>query len=122
MFLDITGEKYGRWTVVSFYGLKHTLWRDANGIRHESMKAMFNCRCECGTLRIVASNSLRKTNERQRSRSCGCYRNEQSRKRGKETMAKYWQRKRQEATGAQNARAVKEQRNVSNSKATEEDR
>jgi hypothetical protein len=94
-FVDISGEKYGRWNILSLWGFKHTLWRDANGVRHESMKAFFNARCECGTERVVSSNSLRKANERQRSRSCGCYRDEQSSKRGKETMLKYWQRKRE---------------------------
>ena len=51
-FIDLTGHKYGRLTVLSRAG-KEYAW---------------NCICECGTQRKVFSSSLRTG----RSKSCGC--------------------------------------------------
>ena len=50
-----TGKKYGRWEVLSYGGPGKWL-----------------CKCECGTERAVARNSLRKG----ASTSCGCWRRE----------------------------------------------
>lgn len=57
--IDLTGQRFGRLTVVSFYGRikSQTKWI---------------CRCECGNETLVSSESLRKGD----SRSCGCYRAE----------------------------------------------
>lgn len=54
---DMTGRTYGRWTVVSF---SHT----------KKPHDYYNCRCECGTERVVQAPSLRSGT----SVSCGCYR------------------------------------------------
>lgn len=56
-FIDIKGDKYNRWTV-----LAKTKNRDAGG------SVMWECRCDCGTIREVSANSLRDGS----SRSCGC--------------------------------------------------
>lgn len=55
--LDITGERYGRWTVLEFVcdNPKHSYWL---------------CCCDCGTEAVVVMNSLRKG----ASQSCGCLR------------------------------------------------
>lgn len=58
---DITGQKFGRWTVLAF-----------TEIRKE--KSFFLCRCECGTEKQVSGNSL-KTGA---SKSCGCLHAEQA--------------------------------------------
>lgn len=54
-FQDLTGQKYGRLTVVSLYGSdrKKTLW---------------NCRCECGRESVVDAANLKSGN----TKSCGC--------------------------------------------------
>lgn len=52
----VNGVKYGRWTVL---GDSH---------RNSCGQMMWNCRCECGTERVVNSSNV-KTG---RSKSCGC--------------------------------------------------
>lgn len=54
-FVDLTGEKFNRLTVISFYGRikKHKYW---------------NCECECGTLTRVEGGGLKSGN----TKSCGC--------------------------------------------------
>jgi hypothetical protein len=56
---DLTGKKFGRWTVLSFHSFKnkHTLW---------------NCECECGNTKIIEGSSLKRGG----SLSCGCLRSE----------------------------------------------
>lgn len=54
-FIDIKGEKYNRWTVLSLD-------------RIENKKAYWLCQCECGTKKVVSSSSLRCGT----SKSCGC--------------------------------------------------
>ncbi len=53
---DLTGNRYGKWTVIEFAG------------RTKNRDALWLCRCDCGTERIVVWNNLRDgvTN------SCGC--------------------------------------------------
>ena len=62
-FIDRTGQKFGRWTVIS---------RAPN----KGKKVMWNCKCDCGTEKIVCGSSLQEG----RSTSCGCYHNELSSK------------------------------------------
>lgn len=52
---DITGQKFGLWTVIGFAEVKdgHSFWR---------------CRCDCGNEAIVRGSSLKQG----RSKSCGC--------------------------------------------------
>lgn len=47
--IDLTGKRFGRWTVVSESDL-----RDCNG------NIMWNCKCDCGREKAVSGNSLRK--------------------------------------------------------------
>ncbi len=54
-FIDIKGEKYNRWTVLSLSKI-------------ENKKAYWLCQCDCGTKRVVSSSSLRAGT----SKSCGC--------------------------------------------------
>ena len=58
-FIDLTGHKYGRVTVVSYFG-------------HKNGKTAWNCLCECGNTFVTNGNSLRTG----RTSSCGCYKNE----------------------------------------------
>jgi hypothetical protein len=60
---DLTGHRYGRWTVLAYTG-EHTK-------RHN---AKWLCRCDCGTERIVSNKSLR-SGER---KSCGCLQRERA--------------------------------------------
>lgn len=53
---DITGQKFGRLTVVKRAGTKDN-------------RAMWLCRCECGNELIVEGHKLRSGN----TKSCGCY-------------------------------------------------
>lgn len=53
---DLTGQVFGRWTVLKSYG-------KSKGDGH-----LFWCRCECGIEKAVGSHSLKSG----RSKSCGC--------------------------------------------------
>lgn len=57
MKIDLTGQKFGRWTVIKEHpkrgNTRHILWV---------------CICECGVRKPVTANSLRQG----RSKSCGC--------------------------------------------------
>lgn len=57
--IDLTGKKFGRWTVVRF-------------VENRKAKLMWQCRCDCGTERLVHGGNLRKG----LTISCGCHRNE----------------------------------------------
>ncbi len=57
---DLTGRVFGRWTAVALAG------KVKNG------RAAYECRCECGTVRVVAASHLRDGS----SSSCGCRRSE----------------------------------------------
>lgn len=59
--IDITGERYGRLTVLSFTGTK-----DKNG------RYLWKCKCDCGNEIIVNRNVLRNKGVQ----SCGCLREE----------------------------------------------
>jgi hypothetical protein len=61
VFNDLSGSRFGRWTVISSEG------RTANG-----KESLWKCRCDCGTLRVVCYKSLVK----KLSQSCGCLKRE----------------------------------------------
>lgn len=60
---DLTGKVFGRWTVLDYAGL------------NKQGSAMWNCRCDCGTLRAVLCGSLSCA----RSTNCGCLRGDLNR-------------------------------------------
>ena len=53
-YKDLTGKKFGLWTVLSFYGKKNR-------------RSAWLCKCECGTIRAVISPNTVEENG-----SCGC--------------------------------------------------
>lgn len=59
--LDLAGQRFGKWLVLSFAGTKQY----ASG----STKSAWNCVCDCGTTASVLGSSLVKPNG---SKSCGC--------------------------------------------------
>lgn len=60
-FQDITGNKYGRLTVLNIYGRN-------NG------KILWECECDCGNIVIVSGNNLKNGH----TQSCGCYRRDRT--------------------------------------------
>lgn len=63
--IDLTGNKYGRLTVVGF---SHFEWYGK--AKHKT--AFWECICECGNKKIANAGLLRNGS----TRSCGCYRRE----------------------------------------------
>lgn len=63
-FQDLTGQRFGRLTVVELHGSgeNNTVWK---------------CKCDCGNGCFVTTHNLRNGN----TKSCGCFRKESSRKR-----------------------------------------
>jgi hypothetical protein len=61
-FVDLTGQRYGRLTVVS---------RAPNG---SAGQARWHCRCDCGETAVVWGSSLRSGN----TQSCGCLQRERA--------------------------------------------
>jgi hypothetical protein len=57
-FIDLTGRKFGRWTVIERAGTRRTM----------TTKVIWLCRCECGAQLTVSASSL----TRGTSKSCGC--------------------------------------------------
>ena len=47
IFIDLTGQRFNRWTVVSFAGLR-------KGV------AYWRCICDCGNTSEILSNNLRR--------------------------------------------------------------
>jgi hypothetical protein len=64
--IDISGQKFGRWTVLALHP-ERSRWGEA----------IWRCRCDCSTERVVAGRVLRDG----RSTSCGCFNREQTRAR-----------------------------------------
>lgn len=60
---DLTGQKFGKWTVLSHSHVTRT--------RHNSTVHYWNCECECGTKRAVRGDSLKKW-VKGGTKSCGC--------------------------------------------------
>jgi hypothetical protein len=58
--VDLSGQKFGRWTVLSYVG------------RNNLGKREWQCRCDCGTMRNVTQGNLRTGD----SNSCGCLHHE----------------------------------------------
>lgn len=68
LFVDMTGQRFGRLQVLNFAG-----WHiDGNDTRH----ALWRCKCDCGAECDVKGVSLRQKS----TQSCGCYRDELRRK------------------------------------------
>jgi len=65
MRINLTGQKFGRLTVIKFAGVD------------EKGRTMWECQCECGSLIIVRSDNLK----RGISKSCGCFSREMASKR-----------------------------------------
>lgn len=72
---DLTGKRFGRYTVIEYVGTKH----DKNG---KNAKAQWKCQCDCGNIRVVDSASLLLG----RSKSCGCLCREENSKRMKQQI------------------------------------
>lgn len=64
--IDLTGKRFGRWTVLRRAGTYGDYCGDGYAM------PTWLCRCDCGNVRIVTGNSLRMG----RTVSCGCYRKE----------------------------------------------
>lgn len=62
-FIDLTGKRFGRWTVIS---------RAPDQIVSGKSAAVWNCVCDCGKEKIVKGSSLKSG----KSVSCGCYSSE----------------------------------------------
>lgn len=58
-FIDLTGQRYGRLTVLAEAGKK-------------GVKRCWLCKCDCGSTTVVMTTSLRSGN----TQSCGCYKAE----------------------------------------------
>lgn len=63
---DLTGKIFGHWTVIK---------RAEN---NKSGSAMWLCRCECGTEKVVSAQMLKNG----KSKSCGCHKNDYNRTHG----------------------------------------
>lgn len=63
--IDLSGLKFGRWTVLKEAAPQNT-------------STMWECRCDCGTIKAVNGKSIR----RGLSTSCGCYNTEKARNQG----------------------------------------
>ena len=68
--IDLTGQRFGRLTVVSLN----------EEVSKQKKKLHWNCKCECGNEVIVRGNSLRGG----ATTSCGCYNRDKARERLKE--------------------------------------
>ena len=62
---DLTGKRFGRWVVIKY---DHT---------NKHREPYWECKCECGTTKVVLGASLKNGN----SRSCGCLQRDTARKR-----------------------------------------
>ena len=60
-FIDLTGQKFGRWTVIN---------RAENKVLPSGQKrTMWHCQCDCGNEKDVSADSLKSG----QSKSCGCF-------------------------------------------------
>lgn len=67
--IDLTGQRFGRWTVIKRVG---TYKNPDNYPDSSGSSPLWLCRCDCGTIRPVIGHSLRGGF----SLSCGCTRRE----------------------------------------------
>jgi hypothetical protein len=67
-FRDLTGLHINSWTILKLWGFRESLWRDRNGKKHKSTKAIWSAVCDCGVHRdkVWAHNVVSG-----RSKSCG---------------------------------------------------
>ena len=70
--IDLTGRKFGRWTVKEL-----DTERSKKSQNNTRSVWYWICECECGTIKSVAGDSLKKG----RTQSCGCLRREAMKKR-----------------------------------------
>lgn len=68
--IDITGQRFGRLTVVSRNMERQIAYHEKTG-QH---KAFWNCKCDCGNVCVVSGSNL--NNKISPATSCGCYREE----------------------------------------------
>lgn len=61
-FIDLTGEKFGRLTVIKRKGYS------------KSKKTQWLCKCDCGNFKIINGSDLKSN----KTRSCGCLRKEKA--------------------------------------------
>lgn len=66
---DLTGKKFGRWTVIKLHHKKQLFNKE--GIRKRYLYYWL-CKCDCGTERAVLGNSLTTG----QTKSCGCLKRE----------------------------------------------
>lgn len=65
MYKDLKGKKFGRWTVLEYKG------------SDKNKNALWKCRCECGTEKIIRAHTLLSGN----TLSCGCLKSERTKER-----------------------------------------
>lgn len=76
-FIDMTGKKYGRLTVIERAGT-----RKLDG----QYRPTWLCQCDCGNQTVVIGANLRSG----MTKSCGCLRREVSAANGKKREGKHW--------------------------------
>lgn len=77
---DLTGQRFGRLTVVSPAPNRNIITLNPDGsFRRARSYTMWNCKCDCGAERVVCSHQLKSGN----SKSCGCLRADLTRERFK---------------------------------------
>lgn len=69
-FIDLTGDRYGRLTVIGYAG-------------HKGGRTAWRCRCDCGNEVITTGNQMR----RGKTRSCGCLADEIKGERARQGLA-----------------------------------
>jgi len=70
--IDLTGQRFSRWTVLAIHPK-----RMRYGRRGQAVAVLWQCRCACGTERLVFGSNLRAGY----SKSCGCLSREQTTRR-----------------------------------------
>ena len=63
---NLIGMRFGRLTVIEFAGMRNY------GVKKLHKRAMWTCKCECGTEKIICKDSLVQGS----TRSCGCFHKE----------------------------------------------
>ena len=66
-FIDISGQRFGRWLVIRFDHFDYLVFRG-----HRQSISMYLVRCDCGEEKIVRRGNLTSGS----STSCGCYQRE----------------------------------------------
>lgn len=61
--IDISGQRYGKLTVISFVGME----RKGNAKIYRWL-----CQCDCGNTKVVSVGNLRRSNPYKATKSCGC--------------------------------------------------